>query len=89
MLFPKREQEKVLDFVEDIEGSFRDLESNRNQNGVKKKHPLSYLVEMAVDMGVTDLADGMTSMRTGNWRIRKIGRYSLFFGHFVCPRNSQ
>lgn len=53
---PIRDQEEILEHVERIELRRRKNKTVKANNGAAK-HPLTLLAEMAVDMGVTDLAD--------------------------------
>ena len=48
---PPKAQEEVLEIVEQIEQRYQTNEEEQT------KHPLTLIAEMAIDMGVTDLAE--------------------------------
>ena len=52
---PMTDQEEVLELVERIE-NFRNNKTS-TPNGSEKKHSLTLIAEMAVDMGIKDLAE--------------------------------
>lgn len=53
---PIQDQKQVLELVERIELRHKKDKIVTSNNG-ETKHPLTLLAELAVDMGVTDLAD--------------------------------
>jgi hypothetical protein len=53
---PIKDQQQVLQLVEQIELRQKKRHTSTSTNG-EVKHALTLLAEMAVDMGVTDLAD--------------------------------
>lgn len=55
---PPKAQEEVLRQVEQIEERYSDAENVVDHNGDNpRKHPLTLIGELAVDVGVTDFAE--------------------------------
>ncbi len=53
---PPAAQQEVLEAVEQIEQRYQKAETAAEQNG-ETVHPLTLIANMAVDVGVTDLAE--------------------------------
>lgn len=53
---PPRAQEEVLDAVENIEERYKAANSESNGSS-SKVHPLTRILELAMDAGVSDLAE--------------------------------
>ncbi len=53
---PPAAQQEVLEAVEQIEHRYQKAETAAEQNG-EMVHPLTLIADMAVDVGVTDLAE--------------------------------
>ncbi|MEO7674082.1 MAG: hypothetical protein ABIU09_08415 [Pyrinomonadaceae bacterium] len=55
---PPRAQEEVLNAIENIEERYRENVSVAGSNGLATSvHPLAAILELAMDAGVSDLAD--------------------------------